>query len=528
MIQTPHIYWLHGFAGCGKSSISLEVAKLYAGSGRLLASYFFFRGAGDRSTMNRFAVTLASQLVTAIPDTAPLIQAALRAEPGLVTGDVSLATQLDLLILSPFQVVINQGVPGGSLAKGSFLIVVDGLDECEDERGVQEFIDHILHFFEKYPSIPLRIFIASRVEQHIRERLGTKGVLLGNLDSHSANEDIEKYLHASFQAAAERDRVIRAYVRARGEWPAKLDMNALIKHIGGSFVLASTIFKFIIQTATTEDSLTPMERLPLALKMNGLDGLYTQTLTRSQCLNHFRSIISIIALLHHPLPIVGIADLLGIEAFEVLRVLLNLQAIIHVPGSDEEGGVTLCHTSLRDFLTTERRSGSFFVPPSYHLHLSYYCFASICERNDGSAYHYGMQFLSLHRRSPALLEAYNSIDKIRQFKAPESLSVDRMPSWYAFVCTMFFQAIVWNESSISDCTSYILTECTKHLALAVGCADSCIGLWLGKELHYFPRGWMRSTEHKVLLTEQTYEAVQQHLQSASAAFPDKVRFLDLI
>ena len=97
----PHIYWLHGFAGCGKSAVFLEVARIYARSGRLLASYFFFRGAGDRSTMNRFAPTLASQLMAAIPATAPLVEAAVKAEPGVVTDDASLATQLDLLILSP-------------------------------------------------------------------------------------------------------------------------------------------------------------------------------------------------------------------------------------------------------------------------------------------------------------------------------------------------------------------------------------------------------------------------------------------
>ncbi|RXW14116.1 hypothetical protein EST38_g11741 [Candolleomyces aberdarensis] len=280
IIENPHIYWLHGFAGCGKSSISLEVAKRYAGSGRLFASYFFFRGAGDRSTMNRFVVTLASQLVGAIPATEPLIEAAVRREPGVVTGDASLATQLDLLILSPFQAVIDQGVLAENLANGPFLIVVDGLDECEDKQGVEEFIDHMLNFFEEHPKIPLRVFIASRVEQHIRERLETDGVLLGNLDSHSARKDIERFLQASFQIAAKRDRVIRAYVRARGSWPTQSDMDKLVKHINGSFVLASSIFKYIVQPATETDPTTPMDRLPLTLEMNGLDGLYAQALAR--------------------------------------------------------------------------------------------------------------------------------------------------------------------------------------------------------------------------------------------------------
>ncbi|KAJ2936131.1 hypothetical protein H1R20_g964, partial [Candolleomyces eurysporus] len=223
----------------------MEVAKIYASSGRLFASYFFFRGTGDRSTMNRFVVTLASQLLGAIPATEPLIEAAVRREPGVVTGDASLATQLDLLILSPFQAVVGHGALAETLANGPFLIVVDGLDECEDKQGVEEFIDHMLNFFEEHPNIPLRVFIASRVEQHIRGRLETDGVQLGNLNSHSARKDIERFLQASFQIAEKRDRVIRAYIQRRGPWPTQLDMNKLIDHINGSFVLASTMFKYI-------------------------------------------------------------------------------------------------------------------------------------------------------------------------------------------------------------------------------------------------------------------------------------------
>jgi hypothetical protein len=151
----PHVYWLHGFAGCGKSSISLKVAQIYSGSGRLLASYFFFHGAGDRGTMRRFAVTLASQLASSLPATVPFIEAAVKAEPGLLTNHVSLTTQLDCLILSPFRSLLDQGLLAESLTNGPFLIVIDGLDECEDKRGVEEFIEHILKFFEEHPTIPL-------------------------------------------------------------------------------------------------------------------------------------------------------------------------------------------------------------------------------------------------------------------------------------------------------------------------------------------------------------------------------------
>ncbi|RXW11256.1 hypothetical protein EST38_g14599, partial [Candolleomyces aberdarensis] len=156
---TPHIYWLHGFAGCGKSAVCLRIADIFEESGRLLASYFFFRNAGERSMMKKFAATLATQMASAFPATAPFIDVALSASPGILNDRVSLTRQLERLVYKPFQSAVNK-----SPAKGPFIIIIDGLDECEDKRGVEEFIDQMLDFFEEHPDIPLRVFIASRVE----------------------------------------------------------------------------------------------------------------------------------------------------------------------------------------------------------------------------------------------------------------------------------------------------------------------------------------------------------------------------
>ncbi|RXW13324.1 hypothetical protein EST38_g12533 [Candolleomyces aberdarensis] len=517
-----HICWLHGFAGSGKSAISLEIARIFQSSGRLLGSFFFLRGAGDRNRMNRFAVTLSSQLAAAIPASARFIEAAVKAEPGLLTDRVSLGTQLERLVYEPFQAAIRGGLFLKTLFKGAFLIVIDGLDECEDKQGVQEFIDHTFEFFKKHPSIPLRILIASRVEQHIRAHLKSDGVLVGNLDDHPSDDDIESFLKGSFQMAAKRDLIIQAYIQAHGNWPTQPHMSSLIKHIGGSFVLASTIFKFIIQPATEDDLTTPMDRLPLTLEINGLDALYAQTLARSQHYPHFPDIISTIALLYHPLPVVSIADLLCVEAFEVIQVLLNLQAILHVPGCDEEGDVTFCHTSLRDFLTTESRSGPFFVPYSYHLTLSYHCFSSTFERNyryDS----YGRERFNWHRLSFIEGDSYDFISEVERFKARQPARTNRLPV-PAFLCSVLFYFLSFHGPPVSnpDASLYILTECAKQFVLAVQCPDDCIGLWLEDRLPYF----VPMLEAKTLqFTKHTCDTLQECLmQLASAAVHPKVFF----
>ncbi|KAJ2934121.1 hypothetical protein H1R20_g3012, partial [Candolleomyces eurysporus] len=317
----PHILWMHGYVGSGKSAISQEVCVTSERQDRPVASFFFFRNAGDRSKIWRLATTLASQMAIVVPETEHFVRVAVKANPALLRQDeagVALQSRMRSLVYAPFKAAVQQGtgvrttarlvgpskeaiqgptvIP--SLARGPFLIVLDGLDECDNKDEVQELIDGMLTFFDDNPFIPLRVFITSRVEQHIQSHLDVPGVRLDNLVDHCSDDDIATFLDVLFKNETRRNPVIRAYILEHGEWPSPKDGRKLVKHIAGSFIFASTVFRFIMSTADSGSSATPMDRLPLALKMNpGLDGLYTQTLARSEHLPHFPDIISTIALL---------------------------------------------------------------------------------------------------------------------------------------------------------------------------------------------------------------------------------------
>jgi hypothetical protein len=382
LLRNTHVLWLYGFVGCGKSAIALAIALKFERRKRLVGSFFFFRNTGDRSKMIKFAATLACQLAAAIPEAAPFIEQAVKAEPGLRASSV--VAQLRRLVYEPFKAAARRGrLIKTALLKGPFLMVIDGLDECDDRQEVQAFIDDLLEFFKKNPLVPLRFLITSRIEQHIEGHLKNKQVRLENLINHCSRDDIDTFMCTCFEAEKRRNPVIRAYIQNHGDWPTKEDKDLLVDHIDGSFIFASALFKYIIDP--TDDRSTPMDRLPHTLHMNpGLDTLYIKTLSRSQHLPHFFNVISTLALLFEPLPITGIAELLGIECFEVVRVLLNLQAIIHIPGTDDLP-VTMCHTSLRDFLTTESRSGPLFAPSSFHYYLIIRCCDLKTEARIGSA-----------------------------------------------------------------------------------------------------------------------------------------------
>lgn len=339
-----------------------------------MASFFFFRGSGDRSRAARFARTIAAQMAASIPATATFIEAAIKAHPGLLDSS-ALETQFQLLVLEPFLSalsVLDEAI------QEPVLIVVDGFDECDDTEDAAMLIEYLITFYDDNATVPLRFFIASRVEEHIRTRLEAPQVYLLSLVKHAADADIAIVVDATFERAAKHDRVIRTY----GGWPILRDKRRLIKSAGGSFILLSMLLKFVL--SPTEDGQTPMDRLPLAIDGNlgGLDDLYTQTLTRSKHLPHFSLIVSTLALLQEPLPILSLATLLDIRKHEVVQVLINLQAIIQVPG-DDDTPVVFFHTSLRDFLVTESRSGCFYVSPAHHRFLAFRCFTPPGENDIG-------------------------------------------------------------------------------------------------------------------------------------------------
>ncbi|TEB27897.1 hypothetical protein FA13DRAFT_841388 [Coprinellus micaceus] len=370
-----HVLWLCGPAGDGKSAVSQAICEMLQEQGRLLASFFFFRGSGDRSRIARFIVTLASQMVEVLPESTPLVAAALRS-PSLQGSAV--ATQFHKLIVQPFRAVMapahNSEVGSVSLGKrprsptnlsGPYTIVVDGFDECDDRDDVADLIEAILELFDQNRNLPLRFLIVSRLATHIQGRLQGSQVHTENLHDHNAREDIVALADHTFKEAAKRYRVIRSFGR---QWSSKEETQQLIRQADGSFIFIRTLLNFILGLESSrDDGMTPMERFQLSLGMNGLDSLYLDILDRSKHIPHFLDVILIITqlspTLDFPLSISQMALILHIPPSNATNVLIPLQSIIYVP-EDDDTPVRPFHASFIDFARDERRSGS-LIPSSW-------------------------------------------------------------------------------------------------------------------------------------------------------------------
>ncbi|KAJ3495033.1 hypothetical protein NMY22_g19989 [Coprinellus aureogranulatus] len=198
--EPQHILWVFGYAGCGKSAIAQAISTQLAEARRLGASFFFFRGSGDRSNMSRFAATLASQIAIRYNGAAHHIKAALRANPGLLKV-MSCVDQMELLVYNTIRSATARWYrPFG--IRNPIVIVIDGLDECDEKEEASAFIKQLIHLFERKPAIPLRFLITSRVEDHLHRRLHKSNqVRLLNLVDKTSDEDIAAALDAAIEDA---------------------------------------------------------------------------------------------------------------------------------------------------------------------------------------------------------------------------------------------------------------------------------------------------------------------------------------
>jgi hypothetical protein len=218
------ICWLNGPAGSGKSAVSQTVAELCDAHHRLAASFFFLRGAGDRSRIARLIPTLAYQLSISIPATKPFIQHMLHTDPLIVRQ--ALRYQFQKLVIEPILAVTDT-----NLTTTPMIIFVDALDECDDKDLMAEFIEIIADAYRSNRRLPFRVFFTSRVEEHLRKKLeapAARSVIYHlALQDFDAADDIRKFFRHRFATIYEENRRLMRNVPR--PWPSHTDLEALVE-----------------------------------------------------------------------------------------------------------------------------------------------------------------------------------------------------------------------------------------------------------------------------------------------------------
>jgi hypothetical protein len=352
------IMWLHGCAGVGKSAIAQMFAGDIKREGRLGASFFFKRGHAKRGTWHSLIPTIAYQLAMSVPALLLPIQQAVEHDK-LVVG-YAMAVAFQQLIVEPVGNIPDlQTTP---------IIVLDGLDECEDHRVQQQILRLLIGAIRDH-RLPIRLLIASRPEPHLREVLETKETFALCRHSplsadQSAFDDIRKYFVDELSR-------IHSESMARGidlgpEWPSQDTVDQLVKTSSATFIYATTVIRFI-----DDEYHHPALRLESVLKLDPqstapLDDLYTQILSfvpQEQETVQLR-ILHVIRDGREYDP-EEIDILLGLHTGMCRLILRRLHSLLNVPRIRTRFGgrqsIYTLHASLGDYLSDPRRSGRWCV-----------------------------------------------------------------------------------------------------------------------------------------------------------------------
>jgi len=198
------VCWINGPAGYGKLALAQTIAECYAAEGCLLGSFFFLRGAGERSCISRLIPTLAHQISRTVPGTKLLIESAIENEPALLESTLSLAHRLQRLILEPICLNASQlsySSKNTSCSLKKKIVVIDALDECDDKAPMADFIDVLLSASSGGTYLPFHILLTSRVEEHICKKFdSSKARFLHRMElqNFGACQDIKVYFQREF------------------------------------------------------------------------------------------------------------------------------------------------------------------------------------------------------------------------------------------------------------------------------------------------------------------------------------------
>ncbi|KAK6969025.1 NACHT domain-containing protein [Favolaschia claudopus] len=359
--SAPQILWMHGPAGTGKSAIAQSFCEELQARTCLAGSFFFRRGHLSRKDATKLWPTIAYQLALISPSFKAALAMRLTSNPALVNK--SLSAQLQRLIIDPYH-------DADTSDDCNLVIVIDGLDECEDEARQQEILCSLPEFLASLPR--LRVFIASRPEAHIK-KVFTRGVFscAQHLNVQGSFEDVRVYLTDEF----ERIRATHAEMASiSGPWPGNKIIRHLIRESSGHFVYAATVIRFV------EDSdFDPVERLAIVTRLqsqqedsnyvspfSALDELYLQILSMVPSRPQLSRVLAVIAADYTTrLSITQIGQLLGLKPTEILLMIRRLHSLIEIKIEDRpdrpagQQYLSVYHASFLDFLSDPSRSRRF-------------------------------------------------------------------------------------------------------------------------------------------------------------------------
>ncbi|KAF9532989.1 hypothetical protein CPB83DRAFT_846739 [Crepidotus variabilis] len=476
--QAPSVLWIFGSAGAGKSAVCQTVAEHFLQKQALLGSFFFSRVASTsgRSNGDRLIPTLVYQLFQALPEVRPKIEREIRINPAVLQK--SRLSQMAVLFIKPLQAFSWRKIFRNLSRKQIRLVVIDGLDECQDPEIQCDLLRTIASAAAEL-SLPLRFLISSRPEAHINQTFDHpryfKGVSIRrvNLDKDpTAPIAIMTFLRGQFQEIHE-THPLRQHLDS--SWPGEHNLELLVAKSSPQFVYASTVMNYV-----QSKKHLPSVRLDAILAMANSSQQDFEDRPLDELDKLYRFIFFGVDERHRAdvWCLLGIMHLAGKKEFAVpqttlplferifnihpgvIRIILEpLFSVLSVP-EDSNTVLKSLHASLFDFLLDPHRSGSLSLDlkAAHLLLLRYY-----------SSESFG---------SIKVLSLYKDIMRHAKWVDPTSETRELVDCMLVHLFTSLF----WNNSGGDFET---LNDAFTILTISTSVRDADTTAWLSRRLKYY-------------------------------------------
>ncbi|CUA69991.1 Vegetative incompatibility protein HET-E-1 [Podospora anserina] [Rhizoctonia solani] len=360
------LIWVNGMAGTGKTTIAYSFMKALHDRQKPAVSFFCSGVDPECRDVSRIIPTITHQLANISPE--------FRRQLGnLLRKDASLAALND--IPSQFTNLLKAPFKGVGQRSKDIIVLIDGLDECDDPGEVGTFLDQLEKYIEE---LPLNFLVTSRPEAWIRHRMqpmydrGLEMVIvLHEVDRSEVQADIKLYLKQELACIC----------------PLLEELELLARQCGTLFIYAATLVRYINpmgKSVPFHKRLTNALRLgvssgPLTPNIPNLyremDRLYAQAVNNA--LNDLDEdekwmvliVLRTVLCAKEPISIYAIAVLsgLGNDVTDLFFTLERLRAVIYV--SEANGMASVFHASFPDFMFDQDRSKELFCDPAEHNHI---------------------------------------------------------------------------------------------------------------------------------------------------------------
>jgi hypothetical protein len=364
---------LFGQAGTGKSSIAHEIARLFHKMNRLTSSFIFSRREQSERKAYLLFTTLARHLADRYPPFKIALGRVLKNNTDLQGGTRDYGTLFDSLILEPLHSLHIVGI---------ILVVIDALDESEDTTGLPGFLAENLN---KLPS-NFRVVITSRPEHAIVSVLvEARSVKIRYMDdpelAAETQKDIRNFLRGKLRADKFGNYVEALAVKAEGLFQWAAVACQLVLDPPERFLYdEKTCIEHLLESGSNRSGLDKLDELYKEV----LEGYFKEKETRDL----FRSVVGQLITSIEPLTTRSLITLRQHASYgkrDGAGILRRLGSLLsNVDSSDNSLPIIPLHTSFRDFLINEDKSGDFCVRVrDIHNQLADSCLNLLLTPDDG-------------------------------------------------------------------------------------------------------------------------------------------------